>query len=156
MRGDYGRCPIEKIAEGAMQRAARSSLPVRLIGVSCALWFSIGPAWAGHGGADLGSLQGILDSLCSNLQITCPKLPTTTQLVLEYAGLVNAPADVIRFENGISPTAALNAVNPPAGTPFVLANVAPLAFISALKSGGVASVTQPGSKDADSFFYAAT
>jgi hypothetical protein len=140
-----------------MQRSARSSAMARLLGMSVALWSSVGSAYAGHGGADLPGLQGALDDLCSALQITsCPQLPTVTQLVLEIAGLVNAPPDVIRFENAISPTAALNAVNPPAGTPFALPNVTPLAFISTSRRGGVASVTELGNEDADSFFYAAT
>ena len=140
----------------------------RLIGMSFALWFSIGSAWAGHGGADV---PNALATVCSTLQNTfgvpvksnagppgtnCPDLPTVTQMVLELAGLLNVSPDVIRFQNGVSPTAAINAVNLPVGDPSELSNVASLAFISTAKRNGVAAVTLPDSEDADSFFYAAT
>jgi len=53
--------------------------------------------------------------------------------------------------------AAINAVNPPAGVPFVSSRLMPLAFISPLTNLGKALVvTQPGNDDANSFFYAGT
>jgi hypothetical protein len=88
---------------------------------------------------------------------SCPQLPTITQLALEIAGLENAPPQVVRFENGIPPTVAVYAVNPPAGFPFTQSNVTPLAFISPPPGAGVvAQVTQPDDPNANSFFYAAT
>src|SRR6516225_9999209 len=131
----------------------------RFAGTVAALWLcSAGPAWAGHGGGDVGSLQTTLNSVCTALQMaSCPQLPTITQLALEIAGLENAPPQVVRFENGIPPTVAVYAVNPPAGFPFTQSNVTPLAFISPPPGGGVvAQVTQPDDPSANSFFYAAT
>jgi hypothetical protein len=147
-----------------MPTLVRSSGIARFIGAFAVLSLSAGSAWAGGGGLDVASLQAALDSACSALSMTasCPQLPTLTQLVLEIAGLENAPPEDARFENAISPTVAINAVNPPAGnalnlvagSPFAPPKVAPLAFIST--SGGAAAVTQPGGSDANSFFYAAT
>jgi hypothetical protein len=93
---------------------------------------------------------------------SCPQLPTLTQLVLEIAGLESTPPEVARYENGIVPTVAINAVNPPAGnalnppagSPFALSKVVPLAFKST--SGAAATVTQLDDPAANSFFYAAT
>jgi hypothetical protein len=73
---------------------------------------------------------------------SCPQLPTTTQFILELAGLENSSPDITRFENSIPPTAAINAVNPPAGAPFALANVTPLAFVSPPNLGH--AVSKPG------------
>ena len=134
----------------------RSSAIARFIGAFAAFWLSAGSAWAGAG-ADFGSLQTSLNQACTALQMTpCPQLPTITQLVLELAGLENAPPEVVRFENAISPTVAISAVNAPAGSPFEQSNVSPLAFISPETSGGVAMVTELGNPAANSFFYAAT
>src|SRR5215469_4694857 len=138
--------------------------PTRLFAVFLALWLSAGAAWAGGGGLDAATLQSTLNDLCSFLKMTsCPQLPTASQLVLEIAGLETAPPDVVRFEGALSPTAVVNAVNPPAGSPIAPAiappgspvapsSVAPLAFLS----GATATVTQAGDSNANSFFYAAT
>ncbi|HEV2334464.1 MAG TPA: hypothetical protein VGS13_03090 [Stellaceae bacterium] len=122
-----------------------------------------GPAWAGGGGADAGTLQSFLDdSLCPFLGIAnCPQLfPNVTELVLETAGLENAPPEMVRAANSIPPTAAVTVGNPPAGSPFPSAvpppNVAPLSFISPVSSRGALTVAQPGDQSANSFFYAAT
>ncbi len=140
-----------------MRGSVRSPRISYFIGAFAALWLSAGPAWAGHGGGDVASVQSALDAACTALDMTtCPQLPTFTQLVLEIAGLENAPPEAARFENAISPTVAVNAVNPPAGSPFDLSKVTPLAFISPSTSGGVAMVTQPADPNANSFFYAAT
>lgn len=151
-----------------MRGSVRSSHISRLssfAGAVAALWLcGTGSAWAGHGGGDVASVQSALDAACialnmstdANKSTTCPQLPTFTQLVLEIAGLENAPPEAARFENAISPTVAINAVNPPAGSPFDLSKVTPLAFISPSAAGGVATVTQPADPNANSFFYAAT
>jgi len=150
-----------------MQVFIRHSTIVRLFGAFAALWLSAGSAWAGSGGPDAATLQKILDDLCTFLKMTsCPQLPTASQLVLEIAGLETAPPDVVRFEGALSPTAVVNAVNPPAGSPIAPSiappgspvapsNVAPLAFVSGA-TATVTTVTEPPNPDADSFFYAAT
>jgi hypothetical protein len=128
----------------------------RFLGVYFALWLGCGPAWAGHGGPDLGSLQGILDDFCSAVGMTrCPQLPTLTQAVLELSALENIPPELARFEGSSSPTAAVNAVNPPVASFSLssLPDVTPLAFIS---SPTGATITQRGDPQANSFFYGAT
>jgi hypothetical protein len=87
---------------------------------------------------------------------SCPTYSAITELVLELAGLENAGPEMVRAQNAIAPTAALNALNPPAGHPFALSNVTPLAFVSPSLSSGKLSLTQPGDAMANSFFYAAT
>jgi hypothetical protein len=142
-----------------MRTLVRYSAISRLSGAVAAIWLcGSGSAWAGTGGGDAGSMQNTLDGICSLLGMTtCPLLsPNLTELVLELAGLENNPPEMVRAQNAIAPTAAVNAVNPPAGSPFALSNVAPLAFISPSLSGGKVSVTQPGDALANSFFYAAT
>ncbi len=146
-----------------MRGSVRSSRIFSLAGAVAAVWLcGTGSAWAGHGGGDVASLQAALDDACTALNMTsCPQLPTITQLVLEFAGLENAPPEAARFENAIPPTVAVNAVNPPAGSPppgfpSTLSNVTPLAFFSPSTSGGAAVVTEPGDPNANSFFYAAT
>lgn len=121
------------------------------------MWlFSAGSAWAGSAG-DVGTAQTEVAELCSFLNINpCPQLPTLTQLILEIAGLENTSPDIARFAESVSPTAAINTVNPPAGLPFNPINVAPLAFVSPVTTGGVATVTETGDPAANSFFYAAT
>jgi hypothetical protein len=140
-----------------MRALVRYSAISRLIGAAVALWVGAAPAWAG-GNGDAGTMQNALNGICSFLGMTtCPQLfPNLTELVLETAGLENAPPEMVRAMNSIVPTVALNAVNPPAGSPFSLSNVTPLAFISPSLSGGKVSVTQPGDALANSFFYAAT
>ena len=150
-----------------MQVFIRHSTIVRSFGAFAALWLSAGSAWAGSGGPDAATLQTTLNALCAFLNMaSCPQLPTASQLVLEIAGLETAPPDVVRFEGALSPTAVVNAVNPPAGSPFAPSiappgspvapsSVAPLAFVSGA-TATVATVTEPPNPDADTFFYAAT
>jgi hypothetical protein len=130
----------------------------RLIGAAAALWIGAGSAWAGGGSGDAGSLQSFLtNTLCPFLGMSnCPQLPNLTELVLETAGLENAPPEMVRAMNSIAPTVAVNALNPPAGSPFSLSNVTPLAFISPSVSGGKVVATQLGEASANSFFYAGT
>lgn len=148
-----------------MRGSVRSSRIFSLAAAVTAVWLcGTGSAWAGHGGGDVASLQTALNDACialnisnsANVTTTCPQLPTITQLVLQFAGLENAPPEAARFENAINPTVAVNAVNPPAGSPFDPSKVAPLAFISPSTSGGAAVVTRPDDPNANSFFYAAT
>jgi hypothetical protein len=145
-----------------MRITLESSTVSRIMGAAAVLWLGAGSAWAGGGSGDAGTLQSFLtNTLCPALGMsTCPQLfPNVTELVLETAALENAPPEIVRAMNSIAPTVAVNAPNPPASSatsPFVLSNVAPLAFISAQTSGGTVSVTQPGDPSANSFFYAAT
>src|SRR5579864_8723118 len=146
-----------------MQIFARS-LIARITLAVIAFWLGAGTAFAGGGGADAGTLQTLLNGFCGVFAMaSCPQLPTASQLALEIAGLTTAPPDVVRFEGALSPSAFVNAVNPPAGSPIAPAiappgsptapsSVTPLAFVS----GASAAATQLGDPDANSFFYAAT
>ena len=139
-----------------MRISVRSSTVVRLIGAVTAIWLSgAGSAWAG-GSTDAGTLQATLNGICGIFGMnSCPQLkPLITPLVLEIAALANATPEMVRYVNSVPQTAAANAVSPPAGSPFALANViVPLAFIS---SGGTAAVTDLNNGAANSFFLAAT
>src|SRR5215472_10727075 len=148
-----------------MRALIRYSAISRLGGAVAAMWLcAAGSAWAGAGGGggDAGSLQSFLtNTLCPFLGMsTCPQLfPNVTELVLETAGLENSTPEIVRSMNAITPTAAVNAGNPPAGapsslSPFPLSKLTPLAFKPG--SGGTVSVTQLGDSSANSFFYAAT
>lgn len=149
------------------------------------LWLcGVGSAWAGDGGADAGTIQSFLNTICGNLGIaSCPQLPTVTQGTLEIAGLGYARPEAIRRSQDVSPGSVF-ASNPPPipGDPVVpvalpLAPPAfsklaltPLAFIGpengrdfddtksasnpAWKSGGFAPAAQLYDPDANSFFYA--
>jgi hypothetical protein len=145
-----------------MQVFIRRSTSARLIGALAALSLSAGSAWAGGGGQDAAAnLQANLSALCNLFSMTCPTFTPLTQLVLEVAALENSPLDDVRFRNGVVSTAAINAVDPPAGTAITSgapdgapgsatqsSSIAPLAFASG-------EVTERGNP-ATSFFYAAT
>jgi hypothetical protein len=85
-------------------------------------------------------------------------------MVLEIAGLENTSPDIARYEGSLSPTEAINAVNPPAGSaisPATLPDLSPLAFVSLPVVGSCTvpppfGVTDPGDPCANSFFYAVT
>jgi hypothetical protein len=129
----------------------------RLIGAAAALWLGAGSAWAGSGGS--GDTGSYYTSLCGKLGLSappapCPSVATLTQTILEIAALEAAPPEIVRAANSIAPTVAINAVNPPAGVPFDLSKVTPLAFVSG--KGGTLAVTNPGDDSANSFFYAGT
>jgi hypothetical protein len=146
-----------------MQVFIRRSTSARLIGALAALSLSAGSAWAGGGGQDAAAnLQANLSALCNLFSMTCPTFTPLTQLVLQVAALENSTPDTVRFQNGVVSTAAINAVDPPAGTTITSrapdgapgsatqpSNIAPLAFVSG-------EVTERGNPDATSFFYAAT
>jgi hypothetical protein len=148
-----------------MRALIRYSAISRLGGAVAAMWLcAAGSAWAGAGGGggDAGTLQSFLtNTLCPFLGMsTCPQLlPNVTELVLETAGLENAPPEMVRVMNAIPTTTTVNAGNPPAGdpsslSPFPLSNVTPLAFKPGAR--GTVGVTQLGDSSANSFFYAAT
>jgi hypothetical protein len=140
-----------------MRALVRYSAISRLGGAVAAMWLcGAGSAWAEGGGGDAGTMQSALNGICSLLGMpTCPQLfPNFTELVLETAGLENAAPEMVRAMNSIPPTATVNAGNPPAGSPFTLSNVTPLAFKPG--RGGTVGVTQLGDPSATSFFYAAT
>ena len=145
-----------------MQVFARSIM-ARTTLAMITLWLGAGTALAGGGGADAGTLQTLPNEFCAGFGMTCPQLPTASQIALEIAGLTTAPPDVVRFEGALSPTASVNAVNPPAGSPIAPSiappgsptapsSVTPIAFVS----GALATATPLGDPDANSFFYAAT
>jgi hypothetical protein len=149
----------------------------RLAGAVAALWLCCaGAAWAGDGGADLGSLQALLSDpttgLCKIFNMsTCPQMPTVTQGVLEVAGLGNNLPEMVRAQNNILPGTSVTAGNPAAVPPSegsltplplnsktsptvsaFLSTLAPLAFVS--QSSGTAKATQLYDPNADTFLYA--
>jgi hypothetical protein len=149
----------------------------RLARAVAVLWLSCaGPAWAGDGGGDLGTLNSSLRTLCNTtfpmLGVTlpfCPQAPTITQGVLQLAAWRVVPTEMISATNNIPLGERVNAgnpsippvKNPPPITTFpvrgtalsdLLANLTPLAFISS--SPGPAKATQLYNTDADIFFYA--
>jgi len=142
----------------------------RITAVSAALWLCcVASAWAGDG-ADAGTIQTFLNSVCGTFGIpSCPQLPTVSQGVLEVAGLVYARPEAIRFSQNIAPGSVF-AGNPPPilakpVVPVVLpvapadfSNLAltPLAFISAPTDGGFATPAQLYDPRADSFLSAVT
>src|SRR5438477_12344946 len=76
----------------------------RLITVfgSALLALSLGaaqPAKAGDG-ADLGSLQGLIDEFCNNLfgmaPGNCPQVPTIAQGILQIAAMLNVAPEAVR------------------------------------------------------------
>lgn len=137
---------------------------VRLSRISCltgtisALWLcAAGSAWAGDGGSSLASLQALLNTVCGNLNVTCPQLPTITQAALEIAAQFNAPTEMVRSQDNDPP--ALIAANPPlasAQPPLDLSTSTPLAFVGSTSVTGQAAATQPYDENANGFFYAVT
>ena len=151
----------------------------RLAGVLAALWLcGVGAAWAGDG-ADLASLNQLLNTpttgLCAILGMkTCPQFPTVTQAILEVAGLGNSPPGIIGAQNSITPGSNVIADNPatapyapnyyPISFPLpaesttsttvseLLSTLTPLAFVS--QTSGTAPATQLYDPKADTFLYA--
>lgn len=155
----------------------RSFIYSRLTGAVATLWLCCaGPAWAGDGGNDLGTLNNALTDLCSTLSTlgvsvpSCPQAPTITQGVLQLAAWNLVPTEMISATNSIPLGQRVNAGSPsipPVGpipppiTAFpvqgtelsnLLTNLTPLAFISS--SPGPAKATQLYNTDAEIFFYA--
>jgi hypothetical protein len=156
----------------------RSFMHSRLTGAVAALWLCCaGPAWAGDGGNDLGTLNNGLADLCSSLENTfsvllpsCPQAPTITQGILQLASWSLVPNEMISAVNSIPIGQRVNAGSPsippvgPTPPPItsalpitgtelsnLLANLTPIAFISS--SPGPAKATQLYNTDADVFLY---
>jgi hypothetical protein len=141
-----------------MRPSTRYSVISRLGGAVATVWLSVtGSALAGDGSGDIPSAQGAVTELCTLFNMSCPQLPTITQLILQITGLENTSPDIARYAESFSPTAAVNAVNPPAGSnPFDLTKVTPVAFVPSATTTGTATLTAPNDPAAKSFFYAAT
>jgi hypothetical protein len=155
--------------------------------VALCLW-AAGPAWAGDG-ESVGSVQTLLgradgtSGICHLLAINpCPQLPTLTQLVLQFAAVVNSPPDLIRSPQGASliggegfcsvagnqdlvpcRTVVVNAFN--RATPGAilsggfsapdLSSLTALSFVSPTNGAGQAVAVPPGANaHPNSFFYA--
>jgi hypothetical protein len=142
-----------------------------LVGAAIATWLcGAGSASAGDGGADVGTIQTFLDSICADFGISpCLKLPTVSQGVLEVAGLVYARPESIRRSQNIPPGSVFASNPPPVPsnppvplmlpvTPLAFANLAltPLAFISASTRPELPTPTQLYDPDVDSLFSAVT
>lgn len=137
---------------GRLSRAARLSGTLYALGL-----FIAGSAWAGDGGSSLASLQALLNTVCGNLNVTCPQLPTITQAALEIAAQFNAPTEMVRSQDNDPP--ALVAANPPlasAQPPLDLSTSTPLAFVGSTSVTGQAAATQSYDENANGFFYAVT
>jgi hypothetical protein len=143
----------------------------RLIGAAAAIWLcGAGSASAGDGGADAGTIQTFLNSVCGALNIaSCPQLPTVSQGVLEVAELAYARPEAIRRSQNIPPGSVFAGNPPPIPaapvvpvvlpvTSLAFSNLAltPLAFISASTHAGFAMPTQLYDPAADTFFSAVT
>jgi hypothetical protein len=150
---------------------------LQVVGAAVALWLGwAGAALAGDG-ADLGSLQALLNDpsvgLCKIFNISsCPVPSTITQTVLEVAALGNNLPEMVRAQNNIPPGSSVDARNPAAVPPSspgtltplplttatdpsvssVLSTLSPLAFVS--QATGTAQPTQLYNPAADAFLSA--
>jgi len=137
------------------------------------------PAKAGDG-ADLGSLQNLIDDVCTNVffMSSCPQVPTIAQGILQIAAMLNVAPEAVRSSTFVAvpvgpnvdagnpsrPPAlgclGLNCVdplNPITGLPIdpaVLSSLRPLAFVSAGSGNAPAKPTQPYDPSANAFLYA--
>src|ERR1700730_2327552 len=164
-----------------MRVSVRSSTIARLAGAVAAVWLSgAGSALAG-GGVDAGTLQAVLDDVCSVFgipQASCQLLgrgsrDPLTPVVLELSALSNEPLDIIRLGDGdcqlatfsaslpLCPQVAVNAVNTPVQFPSGPSDeessdqsLIALRYLTplAFKPGGLP--TQYTDPAATSFFYA--
>ena len=139
-----------------MRFSRRCSTTGRLAPALVALALGVSnAAWAGSGGgADLGSVQQVLNGVCTGLHITkCPQLPTINQVVVEISALTGLTPNVVRTNPRIGvnvpPGAAVDA-----GTLTGLSN--PLAFITTSNGQGQPIPTQPNNPAANSFLSATT
>jgi hypothetical protein len=115
---------------------------------------AIAPARAGDGGADAGTVQSILNTICLDVsQSPCPQLPTVSQGVLELAGLLNTRPEAMRADVKVAGS-ALYAGNTLTQSPPALSSLTPLAFVGAATAGGQAVPTPIYDPRANSFFYA--
>ncbi len=118
-----------------------------LAGIIVVAWlYGVAPAWAGDG-ADLGSAQSALNSVCSMFNLSpCPQLPTISQLVIENAALSGSTPAQVRDDLNIPAGLAFDA-----GTANGVSN--PLAFIS---NPSLALPTLPTNPAANSFLSVTT
>jgi hypothetical protein len=142
-----------------------------LLGALAAMWlWGAGSARAGDGGADVGTIQTFLNTICTGFGVSpCPQLPTISQGVLEVAALVYARPESIRRSQNISPGSVFASNPPPVPfdppvpvtlpvTPLAFAELAltPLAFISASTRPELPIPTQLYDPDTDTLFSAVT
>ena len=167
-----------------MRASIRPSTISRVCGAVAGLWLcGPGAAWAGGGGGDLVSLQGLLQNtdgisgLCQIFKIApCPIPPTVSQAALEVAALGNNLFEMLLAQNNIVPKGSrAYAANPAADPPIsglpgctalpaalpsastvqgCLSTLTPLAFISQSPGTATAQPTQLTDTRADSFLYA--
>jgi hypothetical protein len=137
----------------------------RIVSAAAAIWlWGAEAALAGAGGGAAGvipALQKALNMVCEAVQVpvvSCPQLPSVTQLIVEIASLTNLSPEMVRYANGISPTVAVNAGNPPQSSriPVFNATPNPIAFVSPPNNQGEAAATELYDPDAQIFFYAVT
>ena len=143
--------------------AVSSSTFRRVISAVIAIWlWGTGPASAGASGGGVGvipALQQALNTVCTTVHMTsCPQLPSVTQLIVEISSLTNLPPEMVRYVNGISPAAAVNAGNPPQNSrsPVFISIPKPIAFVIPANQQGEAAATELYDPDAKIFFYAVT
>jgi hypothetical protein len=159
-----------------MRAWASSSTISRFAGVATSSWLCVmGSAWAGGGGSDLG-IQSVVDAVCADVGMTCPKVPTVTQAILQMSGLANAAPDYVRGPQGplavaqftgsqcsvssgtslpvCSQANAINAVNPPALSAVALTDLPNLIALAFTTVKGQAVPVLLGTSGASSFFYA--
>jgi hypothetical protein len=131
---------------------------VRTYQLTAGFWLCCGgPAWAGGGGpaGTIPNLQKALTGVCAMVGITCPPLPTVTELILEIAGLTDTRPEMVRYVNKVPPGNAVNAGNPPTpGSEVDPSALVPLAFVSAQSDAEQATATRLDDPTADTLFYA--
>ena len=151
-----------------MRVPRKSSITSRAVAWAAAIWLcAAGSAFAGDGGASLGTLQNLINALCGAFGMsTCPQLPTISQAVLEVAALENSPPEMVRPLNSIDPGNYVDAGNPavqlpadafpfsPSTVQSLLSSSRPLAFTGASNSNGPAKATQLFNSAASAFLYA--
>jgi hypothetical protein len=171
-----------KIGKYAMRNWVRSSAISRFAGVVTGLWLcGMGAAWAGTGGSDLG-IQSVVDGVCLDVSMTCPKVPTITQAILQMSGVATAAPDYVRGPQGnlavagftgvlcsvsggilgpqgsllpvCSQANAVNAVNPLVASPVAVSDLPSFTPLAFTTGKGQAVPVPFGTKGADSFFYA--
>src|SRR5437763_13376569 len=109
-------------------RGFRNVLTISVVALIAVSMSAVQPAKAGDGGEDFGTLQSFIGAadgstgLCQIVGMNpCPQLPTLIQAVLQYAGLTNAPAEMVRstfFVPEGNHVDAANLSRPPATNPI--------------------------------------
>jgi len=174
---------VTKKGSHMVSASLRSFTFSRLAGAVAALWLCCaGPAWAGDGGNDAGTINTALGEFCTLLEgfpyfvplPPCPQVPTVTQGILQLAAGLLVPPVMVRATNNTPLGQAVDTGNPslpPATLPTtplttaitafpvvgtalsnLLPALTPLAFISSSKSP--AAVAQLYNSNADIFLSA--